>query len=954
MDRNKVDDAWSGYRFDLTQYAGRTVTLTFEVDPGPRDSSSFDYAYWGDREIACSGPAPAGKHGLFPSAKSSLDGPVRGWGSASPTHSAKIDHDSLITTFVGTNPKTLFDALDFRATLDGKTKSIPFANFASFDLVKQNGSIISSDSPEVRQDIAQKPNDRGTVTRTATFTIDDRKIVVTEDIDDYDGSSVRLRLRSNDPYIAAVHVGRIGPTAYVRNVLVPYYGSVAYLPDTGLFANVVIDYGLSHATRLDAETATYEPLTDSSRLRIDETIYYALSPQVDDVLATPIGSQSPYRKTMGDSVVLDYWSGDAPDLAASLQKLNTYGLNRFLTIVHDWQHGGYDQQLPAVLPANSYIGGNAGIIQLTKTAKSLAERVALHENYVDFYPNGPLYNPADIAVSPDGKFLPAWMWPGHISYVMTPVEMHKYAAEITPKVHEELGTNACYLDVHSAITPFVHTDARAGRPGAGEFITMLNAQKSLWQYMRDVHGGPVLGEGNNHWYWSGLLDGVEAQFGTGIPQTQAETAPLFVDFDLLKIHPRQINHGMGYLERWLASGEQDKATQSQLDDYRMEEIAFGHSAFIANSPETMDLPFMWEESNLVVPVASRYAEARVRDIFYAVGYSMLGADSAIEAGTKFDRVKIDYDNGLTIWANSSYDVWSIRSNGRNFALPKYGWLAVSKDLLAYTARIDGMEVTFARTPASIYANARTSLYFNADANYYAVPTATELLRTGNRQYQFDLNFDTRKAIPAGYVPFVHLVSSTGDIVTQYGSGIPSAPDTWTVGRATSGDIVEANIPENLPDGNYEIRVGLYSPANGDRLALDGADDGQLRYRVAEVDVSNNGAQIKLTPITALPPAYPSASHMVDFGVIATNGSIKMVREAPGTWKVTPLPRDREFEVQLIGKSIDGGFKRIEAQAIDAEGNSSGKPFKLIEIRGTSELPINLPVGAVAYRLTEAR
>jgi hypothetical protein len=94
--------------------------------------------------------------------------------------------------------------------------------------------------------------------------------------------------------------------------------------------------------------------------------------------------------------------------------------------------------------------------------------------------------------------------------------------------------------------------------------------------------------------------------------------------------------------------------------------------------------------------------------------------------------------------------------------------------------------------------------------------------------------------------------------------------------------------------------------------------------------------------------------MVDFGVIATNGSIKMVREAPGTWKVTPLPRDREFEVQLIGKSIDGGFKRIEAQAIDAEGNSSGKPFKLIEIRGTSELPINLPVGAVAYRLTEAR
>ena len=69
--------------------------------------------------------------------------------------------------------------------------------------------------------------------------------------------------------------------------------------------------------------------------------------------------------------------------------------------------------------------------------------------------------------------------------------------------------------MHSAVPPWFHVDFRAGEPGAGMFRTVFDAHRDLWAFERKTHHGPVFGEGNCHAYWSGLLDGTEAQFGTG-------------------------------------------------------------------------------------------------------------------------------------------------------------------------------------------------------------------------------------------------------------------------------------------------------------------------------------------------------------------------------------------------------------------------------------------------------
>ena len=88
-----------------------------------------------------------------------------------------------------------------------------------------------------------------------------------------------------------------------------------------------------------------------------------------------------------------------------------------------------------------------------------------------------------------------------------------------------------------------------------------------------------MAKGYNHFYWAGRCDGVEAQVDGG-----EDHAPL-LDFDLLKIHPQMVNHGMGYYERWFRNGYQhhwgrDTGTMEQIDKYRAQELAYGHAGFV--------------------------------------------------------------------------------------------------------------------------------------------------------------------------------------------------------------------------------------------------------------------------------------------------------------------------------------------------------------------------------------
>ncbi len=363
------------------------------------------------------------------------------------------------------------------------------------------------------------------------------------------GKSLVLDVKCDRPVLTMFDAGGWGPALRRQQGAVPYYsGQIFYLPAENLFVNAFLDWTASSASWHENTQAHYGALTDGRRLDLEERVVYTAAWHLAETLPNIPNPPSPYRKQIGDRIVLDIWGGRYTDIAKHLERLSDYGITHCIALIHDWQRSGYDNALPMHLPAAADKGGDEGMKTLVATGIRLGYLVALHENYVDYYPNYDFFDENDIALDSQGRKQLAWYNPGTKiqSFAEKPNAILRLATTQSPEIHRRYGTNADYLDVHSAVPLWFHVDYRAGEEGSGMFRRVWDVHRQLWQYERKTHDGPVFGEGNNHWYWSGCLDGVEAQFGSGWPANAGLSAPLMVDFDLLKIHPLQFNHGMGY------------------------------------------------------------------------------------------------------------------------------------------------------------------------------------------------------------------------------------------------------------------------------------------------------------------------------------------------------------------------------------------------------------------------
>ena len=165
--------------------------------------------------------------------------------------------------------------------------------------------------------------------------------------------------------------------------------------------------------------------------------------------------------------------------------------------------------------------------------------------------------------------------------------------------------------------------------------------------------------------------------------------PLLVDFDLLKIHPLQLNHGMGYYERWWGKPDWGAVPPMVvLDQYRMQEVAFGHAGFLGASTWSV-IPLAWLEHHLLTPVMARSGTARPVAIHYDLGGKWVDATVAAQSEGNpkvWQRVRVKYDNGLTITANQADE--PLRAG--NHLLGQFGWVAEGAGVTAWTARRDSV------------------------------------------------------------------------------------------------------------------------------------------------------------------------------------------------------------------------------------------------------------------------
>ena len=948
--RHQAEARWLDFDFDLTPYVGKTVVVRLQVEPGPKNNASFDYSFFGDARIAVGDGIPQrsgilrrltttrayqatakadltklanrADQGILPGNllpyKNTLEQSGTGWRFT-------YDGDDCRVVYDWTPATGTLD--DFRVRVDDGRPVAPALGGGATAVVgradkTEEVALDGGRAIEVKRDGEQlhvlwEYDLRGQAVRVAwTYRIL--------------GKALAISARCDEPLVSRFSLGDVGLAPLRRTFPVPYLaGHVVYLPAQNVFVCRYLDWTASHASRCPQGVADYDTKTDGTRNSLVESGYVAVSPDLGEVLPNIPHPPSRYLALLGPRIMLDVWGhhrgtyqGDAENLLA----LKDHGVDHLAIISHVWQRYGYDVKLPDHLPANPAFGGDEGMIAFGKAANQCGYIWSLHENYIDLYPDAPSYDPTARVLRADGTPSPAWYNAGTRvqSFGLKCNRALGYAKQNAPDIHRRFNTTAAYLDVHTCVPPWHQLDHEADQPLAAMALAKVRHDTELFQFMRDTHGGPLFGEGSNHFYWAGQCDGVEAQVHGG-----EDHAPL-VDFDLLKIHPQMVNHGMGYYERWFRRGYDhrwgdDTGSMEQIDKYRAQELAYGHAGFIG-AAQVDNLPWVIREHHRMHPVQRLYGTARPVEIRYEVDGQFVTASAALVAGDT-SRQRIRYDSGLRLWVNWRAEPWQVE--GR--VLPQWGFVALGPETVVSTTLHEGKWADYAECPEYVFADART--YFPMPYRHSRKdiePRLREFKYLGGNRVQVTYAWLVNDTLDRDYHCFVHGVStdslSAEGIHFQQDHALPKSTDEWRKGDV----IVDGPYDLSVSDKRdvYDLVMGLH---RGQRVRLKGVQSGGDRILVARLKLERQDG--KITNITAEKIATdnqpkPEAevdftAHLnppgawIDFGKVATNGSVKIQRE-PQRLIVFPYPRDKRFRVSLnlqaLASSADPRYVQVLALA----------------------------------------
>jgi hypothetical protein len=476
-----------------------------------------------------------------------------------------------------------------------------------------------------------------------------------------------------------------------------YEGSIKYLPDDKLFFSYLVDWTKTNSA-IPVPRISYQANLVKKTPPVEDLVAITLSDDIDAVLPSIPNPVSPYRREVADQMVAEFWYGSFDKIGDILDMYHEYGMDKTVAIIHRWQRYGFDTKLPDIFPPDPERGGLETLREVVKRATGYGQRVAVHENYVDVYPEAPSWNEKDLMRISSGEYQTAWANSKHCS----PSHMTAHAAKVMPVIKKELKTNACFLDVHSAQAPWFRTDFRDDVPYSAQMKGTRLFTNQLWEYARNIYGGPVFGEGAYHWVHAGCIDSTMAQGEVN--------ERFFPDFVLLKIRPLAINHGMGYYERWcIGYGPKDWMLQvpdpREMDDYRAAEVAYGHAANIGGQANRI-VELVAKEYYLVRPLTSRQVNATVVGIRYADDAGWITPSQMILRKPKeVRRVSIQYDNGLTLFVNRGEIPWKVDNETM---IGSAGFLARGKNCLAFTNNSNGYWFDYYGGPDQYYLDPRNS------------------------------------------------------------------------------------------------------------------------------------------------------------------------------------------------------------------------------------------------------
>ncbi len=455
-----------------------------------------------------------------------------------------------------------------------------------------------------------------------------------------------------------------------------------------------------------AGETVYQPDTEGRRLLLDDVLVVRIADRLWTAVPTPAQPPSPYREELARSVFVDCWGQQhASKWEHWLDLLGRVGRGRvrLYTILQNWQAGGFDALLPDSvrmpdLPPNASVGTVAELRRLCQTGRKYG-RFGFRTNYIHPKPRSPSVKSGEAkrAKTPSGKE----------RAFIRPRDLVRLAFRQEPEIKALFDPDCTFSDQlgsAGAAGAYIDFDARWGTHSLRETWACL---KTVCEYLRQTHGGPVSSETlNSDYLIGGWLDtGDYGMFG-------GHARSLAPDYKLRKLHRLTVMHGMGLGYRFFFAppyGGTDKIPRgsalyatpgSAQDDYRACEILYGNGGYLYLTPDSTWRQ-MLSEVALVGVLQRWYALTPVETIEYRTPKTgtWRTLEDLIRAGVNATPVRwvpqprellcarIRYANGLTVVVNRADSALPLRIPGFDLAVPKYGWAAWMADgrLTAFSA-----------------------------------------------------------------------------------------------------------------------------------------------------------------------------------------------------------------------------------------------------------------------------
>ncbi len=698
--RNTVIKTWLPGLVDLSDYAGQSIRLQLESNPGPKNDTGWDHSYWAEPTLVCGTPeAPA----AFPPSGQSGSRLLGRLKRGRQSYDVRLwpGRRGLLDAAVGFawGAKTLF--------------------FRGFEVRAAGGRLDDPRSPIALAESQEEPCPSGCQVRQRFQSAMGPFDLVARLWIERDVLRARFQLENTpqpQPWrVVYLEDVAAGPFSQAAAQVYAGTGNVIRRPETfrlnfdghqlsTSFVGLDFDSGISLVEGVDVPPDCFQvrPSQRHYTLHVPHASTWTLIPAENVWDAVRVWHDVNGLKPAGGvsqaagRFVFDLWGGRYADSAAQLRRAFHYGVTDAMVVWHVWQRWGYDYRLPEIYPPQPGPGTLSDLQELARACKQAGVLFAPHDNYIDFYPDAEGFSyDRQIAFHAPGEPVRAWLNEGRgaQSYRFRADSVEPFLQANLRQVRDGLAPTAYFIDVWSSIGPYDYWTSD------GRFFDRVSTRTTWGQqfaWIRRFLGGdaPQISE-SGHDQLVGWLDGAQTnhlRVGRPIPGKpswclwnlgceDAERTP----WHDAAHHDRFVLHGAGYPGRY--EGGLDSAAHGiYSDDYMATEVLDGHPAMVSQAFDRNVVREYWLLHDLMRALALRRIEA----VEYVAG--------------DLHRQHVLWSGGGETWVNRGAADWNVAGA----TLPEYGFLArvptAAGPVEASIWRREGRTVEMARSPGQLYVN----------------------------------------------------------------------------------------------------------------------------------------------------------------------------------------------------------------------------------------------------------